>query len=132
MDKRKLITIAILLILWDRIEFLYYAFEGSDRKIGFFLIGDPIRLDSYVYFASIAFQQAITAIIIYMVIPIRAAKYFVIASLVCFVEYFLTYGQPIAKIPLPFDFYLPLSGSTLRLASICYLLWSCVFTKNGH
>jgi hypothetical protein len=123
MDSRIFIKIAILLLLYDRVEFLYYLVEGSERKMGFLLMGDPIRIDSYIYFASIGLQQLIFAFILQMLIPIRAAKFFVLASAVCFIEYFLTYGQPIAKIPLPWELYIPVSGSTLRLVSVCYFMY---------
>jgi hypothetical protein len=126
MDSRTLIKIAILLLLYDRVEFLYYLVEGSERKIGFLLMGDPIRIDSYIYFASIGLQQLIFAFILQMLIPIRAAKFFVLASAVCFIEYFLTYGQPIAKIPLPWELYIPVSGSALWLVSVCYFMYGAV------
>jgi hypothetical protein len=123
---RKFIIIAILFLLYDRVEFLYYAFEGSERKIGFIIKGDPIRIDSYVYFASIGLQQVIASFIIYLLLPWRSVRLFVIASAVCFVEYFFTYGQPLAKIFLPFDFYVPVSASALRFASVCYVMYECV------
>jgi hypothetical protein len=126
MDSRTLIKIAILLLLYDRVEFLYYLVEGSERKIGFLLMGDPIRIDSYVYFASIGLQQLIFAFILQMFMPIRAAKFFVLASAVCFIEYFLTYGQPVAKIPLPWELYIPVSGSALRLVSVCYFMYGAI------
>lgn len=123
---KKFIIIAILFLLYDRVEFLYYAFEGSERKVGFIIKGEPIRIDSYVYFASIGLQQVIASFIIYLLLPWRSVKYFVIASVICFVEYFFTYGQPIAKIPLPADFYIPISASTLRFVSVCYVMYECV------
>jgi hypothetical protein len=123
MDKATLIKIAILLVLYDRVEFLYYLVEGSDVKLGFLLKGDPIRIDSYVYFASIGLQQVIFALIIHMLMPMKSVKFFVIASIICFLEYFVTYGQPITKIPLPWELYIPISGSMLRLASVCYFTW---------
>jgi hypothetical protein len=126
MEPRKLIAIAILLLLWDRVEFLYYAFEGRDTMVGFLIKGNPVRIDSYVYLASIYIQQVIMATIIYLLFPINAAKYLVLACLICFVEYFLTYGQPITRIPLPRDFYIPVSGSTLRLLAVCFFMWRCV------
>jgi hypothetical protein len=126
MDKRKLITVGILFILWDRVEFLYYLVEGRDTKIGFLMIGDPIRIDSYVYFASMYFQTVIIALILQLVLPLESMKYFLIACLLCFLEYFVTYGRPIAKIPLPWELYIPVSCSTLRLLSVCYVMWDCV------
>lgn len=126
MDKRKLITIGVLFILWDRVEFLYYLVEGRDTKIGFLLMGDPIRIDSYVYFASMYLQTLILVVILQMALPLKSMKYLVIACLLCFIEYFVTYGQPIAKIPLPWNLYIPVSCSTLRLLSVCYVLYECV------
>lgn len=126
MDKRRLITIAVLLILYDRIEFLYYAFDNPEEKVGFILKGDPIRKDSYIYFASIMFQQVITSIIVYLFLPWRETKWFVIASVIVFIEYFFTYGQPFFKIPLPGEFYIPGSASTLRMISVCYVMYGCV------
>lgn len=126
MDKKRLITIAILLILYDRVEFLYYALDNPDQKIGFIFKGDPIRADSYIYFASIMLQQVITSIIVYLFLPWKETKWFVIASMIVFVEYFFTYGQPFFKIPLPGDFYIPGSTSTLRMMSVCYFMYAVV------
>lgn len=126
MEKAKLLRLVILLILWDRVEFLYYLFEGYDAKIGFIIQGDPIRLDSYVYFASIALQQVITAYIIYTLLPWNSVKWFLVASVLCFIEYFFTYGTPILKLPLPWNLYIPVSASSLRMVSVCYFSYEAV------
>lgn len=123
---RRVLLLAIALLIWDRIEFLYYAFEGMNTMVGFPFIGNPVRIDSYVYFASISFQQIITAWIVCMFVDFRYSRWFLFASVICFVEYFLTYGMPIAKIPLPWHLYIPVSASTLRLCSIFYLMYVAV------
>lgn len=43
-----------------------------------------------------------------------------------FLELFLTWNEPILKIPLPFGLWVPISTSLLKLTSICYFMWECV------
>jgi len=126
MNKDKIIKLVVLLFLWDRVEFLYYLVEGNETKIGFIIQGDPIRIDSYVYFASIAIQQVITATIFYILLPWDSVKWFLVACILCFIEYFFTYGTPIAKIPLPWNLYVPISASGVRMVSVCYFSYDAV------
>jgi len=124
--KYVIISVAVLLILYDRIEFLYYAFGNPEELVSFPFKANPIRKDSYIYFASVMFMQLITAVIVHLLLQWKETKWFVAASALVFVEYFFTYGQPLFKIPLPHGFYIPGSASTLRMMSVCYILYGAV------
>lgn len=125
-QKITIIIVAVLLILYDRIEFLYYAFNNPDQLIGFPFKNITIRKDSYIWQASVMFMQFLTALIIHLLMGWKETKWFVIASALVFIEYFLTYGQPFFKILLPGGFYIPGSASTLRMISVCYILYGAI------
>jgi hypothetical protein len=125
MSKRILIIVA-LLVVYDRVEYLYYAFEDSDSKIGFIIKGDPIRIDSYVYFLSIRIQQIIFALIFYYLVPLKSPRWFLYACVAMLVEYPLTYNEPILTIPLPLDHYIPVSAAAFRLCAVGYFMYEVV------
>lgn len=123
----KWIIIGILLLCYDRIEYLYYAFEGSDRYIPFLFSGEPIRLDAYVYFLSIRVQQIIFILILHILIGApKATQWVLIAFILSLIEFPLTYNEPFFKIPLPFGFYVPGSTASLKFIAICNLMVVCI------
>lgn len=123
----KMITTCALLLVIDRVEFAYYPFEGLDRSIPFLCCHEPIKISWWVYLISIQLQHFLWALILWMWMPMkRYFKWVVIAFGLCVIEFPLTYGEPVSQLPLPWQWYFPLSCSMLRLASIVYFIMVCV------
>jgi hypothetical protein len=124
---KKVILTIVLLFIIDRIEFAYYPFQGLDRSIGFVCCHEPISVSWWVYLISIQMQLFLFTVILYLWVPLKKEMlYVMIAFGVCVIEFPITYGWPIAQIPMPFNLYFPVSCSLLRLASICYLMYVVV------
>jgi hypothetical protein len=132
MDRKtllKTLATALLLVLIDRVEFAYYPFEGVQRYVPFLTYATPIILSWYVYVMSILVQQFLWIVLLWMWLPMgKQFKWVVIAFFLCILEFPITYGQPIASLPLPWSWYFPISCSLLRLAAILYYL-GCVIKK---
>lgn len=126
MDRRTLlkgIGTCLLLVVIDRIEFAYYPFEGNGRAVSFWCCQEPIAQSWWVQVESYYFQLFLFTVILLIWLPLK--KHFiwvVVAFFLCMPEFALTYGEPIGKIPLPFEYYIPISVSLLRLVAICYYL----------
>lgn len=126
---QKLILTVILLVIIDRVEFAYYPFEGLDRYIPFVTYDKPIIASWYVYCLSMIIQGFLWSFVAWMWLPMQKQfKWVVIAFGLCVLEFPITYGQPIATLPLPWQWYFPLSCSLLRLVAIMYYL-GCVIEK---
>lgn len=126
----KLILTAILLVLIDRIEFAYYPFQGSPIFVAFACCHEPIQLSWWVYLETIQVQHFLWTIIAFLWIPMRKEMIFImIAFGLCVLEFPLTYGIPIAKLPLPFNWFFPLSCSLLRLAAILNFFRAVIMQK---
>jgi hypothetical protein len=128
----RVLVISILVLMYDRVEFLYYG-VNPDTKICL-LIGERcFRADSFVYYASIRVQYIILAVILQLTVPMlikgldRALAFIMVANVLYFVEYFFTYNEPIYKIPMAIgDWYLPVSVATLKLTAVIYLMYKCM------
>jgi len=115
----------ILLIVIDRMEFTYYPFQGVKKYVSFLCCFEPIILSWWVHLISIQMQHFLWTVVLFIWLPEEMNKpmYFVMGSFaLCVIEFPLTYGIPIAKLPLPWQWYFPLSCSLLRLASIMYFI----------
>jgi hypothetical protein len=132
---KKLIATAILLIIIDRIEFAYYPFEGVKKMVSFVCCHEPITISWWVYLVTIQVQYLLFTVILYIWIPQvmkREMLYIVIAFALCVIELPITYGRPIAQLPLPWQWYFPLSCSLLRLISIMWFLTVLVMKIIKH
>jgi hypothetical protein len=122
---KKLLLTGLLLIVIDRLEFAYYPFEGVQKYVSFVCCHEPIQLSWWVYLVSIQMQHFLWTVVLYVWIPEgfkRQMLAIVAAFGLCVVELPLTYGQPIAKLPLPWSLYFPLSCSLLRLVAIMWFV----------
>lgn len=123
----KLLSTALLLILIDRAEFVYYAFDGNGKEMSFLCCHAPIAQSWWVQIESYYFQLFLFTMILLLWLPYTKAFMWVpITFFLCMPEFALTYGKPVAKIPLPFDWYIPISVSTLRLSAVCWYLYVVV------
>lgn len=119
------ITVAILVILYERLEYLWVIWEDVPIffNVPYVYDGGSIRLDALVYNASVKIQNIILPIILYLVTPFKKSSMVMIAAFTLgFIELFITWNEPIAKIPLPFNRYFPISTAVIRLASVFYFL----------
>jgi hypothetical protein len=128
----RVLIISILVLMYDRVEFLYYG-VNPDTKICL-LIGERcFRADSFVYYASIRVQYIILAVVLQLTVPMlikgldRALALILLANVLYFVEYFFTYNEPLYKTPMAIgDWYLPISVATLKLVAVIYLMYKCL------
>jgi len=127
MVKYKLIIIVLLVILHERAEFLWY-YVDADSKICLWIGERCFRADSFIAFASTRLQYIIQSVILLMLIPTlkRPLNIFLFANFLYFLEYFLTYNEPIGKIDLFSGFYLPISIATVRTFTLLYLFVEAV------
>jgi|SRR5688572_338550 hypothetical protein len=126
---RKLITIAVLFLLYERLEYAWYLVADIEiyYKVPFVFDGAPIRLDSWVYAVSVKIENVITVIIIHLLLPLKKyTRWSILTFSLALIEIHLTYNEPFFKIPLPGDWYIPGSTATLRLTGVCYFMYGCV------
>lgn len=130
---RKLITIAILLLIYDRLEYAWYVVEGMNvyYKVPYVFTGNAIRIDSWVYLASVKVQHIVTIYILHILLPMREyTKWILVAFALALIELHLTYNEPFMRIFLPvignWQPYIPVSTATLKLASVCYFIFGCI------
>lgn len=130
MNHWRIITILLLVILFDRVESLYYGLSNPERLIGFLYMGDPIRADSYVYFASLRVQHIIFAVIVSLSLPKwlnRETSAYIIVNILYFAEYFITYNRPVTRLMvIPEVIYLPVSITTLKILIIMGIVVSAL------
>lgn len=131
------IATGLILIVIDRVEFLYYAFEGNGKKVSFWCCQEPIAQSWWVQIESYYLQLFLFTLILLMWLPFWKHFIPVVGTFfLCMPEFWLTYGEPIAKLPLPFGWYIPVSVSALRMASVCYYLTVVVIvwfkSRNGN
>lgn len=118
----KLFATAAILVVIDRVEFLYYAYDGNGVTVSFWCCHEPIAQSWWVQIESYYLQLFLFSLIGLMWLPLK--KHFwpiCLTFFLCMVEFAFTYGEPIAKSPLPiFGWYVPASVSTLRFLAVMY------------
>lgn len=148
MKPMTLISVLVLLILYFCLEYSWYL-AGKNGDQPFFLfpgylgaaVGSfpfcyhqAIRLDAYIYNAAIKLQNFIFVLVIWLFcvrVLRKYAKWMLISFGLCFLEYFITYGDAVYQIPLPLDWlakllfdgghiYFPVSMSPVKFISIAW------------
>lgn len=123
------ITVSLLVMAYFLFEYTWIPFEDVPvfYKVPFIYDGGPVRLDSWVYNASVKVEHFILPLILFIISPFKKeCKLMMWAFGLAFVEFFFTWNEPVLKIPMPFHLWIPVSTSLLKLASICYFMWGCV------
>lgn len=97
--------------------------DDPEKFCGFWIKGEPIRADSYWYFASIRIQYMIFAAIIYLLIPElkRSLGVYFWITFLYFLEYFATYNEPISKLNITGWFGIPISVTLLKFLAFGYI-----------
>jgi hypothetical protein len=99
-------------------------------KVPFIYDHGPVRIDSLIYNACVKLEHIDLVLILHILIPFKKqTRIMLIAFGMAFIEFFFTWNEPVAKIPLPFHWWIPISTATLRFASICYLMVVVVRTE---
>lgn len=123
------VTVSLLMMAYFLLEYTWIPFEDMPvfYKVPFIYDGGPVRLDSWVYNASVKVEHFILPLILFILTPFKKeCRLMMWAFVLAFVEFFITWNEPILKIPMPFHLWIPVSTSLLKLASICYFMWGCV------
>jgi hypothetical protein len=126
MERFKYLIVSFLVLIFFLMEYTWIPWEDVPifYTVPFVYDGGPVRLDSWIYNASVKFGHIIPCFICYILTPFKKeSKLMVWAFTVAFVEFFFTWNEPISKIPLPFGMWVPISSTLLKLASICYFMW---------
>ncbi len=125
--KSKIVLIVLLVLLYDRVEYLWYG-VNPETEFTLFNGKESIRADSFIYYASQRVQYIIFAYVLMILIPQlkRPLWIFFTCEVLYFVEYFITYNEPIYKVPMFGDWYIPISVATLKFLSIAYLIVEAV------
>lgn len=121
--------VAILLMIFDRLEYAWVPWEGVEKYITIPFVYDsgPIRIDALIYAASVKLQHIILVLILYVLTPFTRANYWMLgAFMLAFVELFLTWNEPILTIPIPFKLWIPVSTATLKFVAVCNFMWCAV------
>jgi hypothetical protein len=129
MDKSRFVVVSILVLVYFLLEYTWISVEDVQifYKVPFVYDSGPIRLDALVYAASVKVGHFILPLILYILTPFKKeSKLMMIAFALAFVELFFTWNEPIHKVPLPFNWWIPISTTLLKLASCCYFMWGCV------
>lgn len=128
-DRLKYFSVSILVLLFFLLEYVWFPWDGSPitYKIPYVHEGNPIRLDSLIYHAGVKVQHIILPLITLILMPFKKeSKVMIFTFSLAFFELFLTWNEPIAKLPLPFDWYIPVSTSPLKFFSVCYFMTACI------
>lgn len=128
-ERLKYFTVSILVLVYFLLEYVWlpWADVPVTYKVPFVHQGNPIRLDSLIYHAGVKVQHVIVPVITLILMPFKKeSKLMIIAFSLAFFELFLTWNEPILQLPLPFNWYIPISTSPLKFASVCYFMWSCI------
>lgn len=131
------VTVSLLVMAYFLLEYTWIPFEDVPvfYKVPFVYDSDPVRLDALIYNASVKVEHFILPLILFILTPFKKeSKLMMWAFGLAFVEFFITWNEPILKIPMPFHLWIPVSTSLLKLASICYFMWGCVrkLLENGN
>lgn len=128
-DRLKYVAVSFLVLIYFLLEYAWFPWEDSPTRytIPFIHDGAPIRLDSLIYHAGVKVQHIMVPLILLILTPYKKECRIMIAAFsLAFFELFLTWNEPILKLPLPFNWHIPVSTSPLKLASVCYFMWSAV------
>ena len=128
-DRLKYIAVSFMVLIYFLLEYIWFPWEDSPVRytIPFIHEGAHIRLDSLIYHAGVKVQHVILPVIILILTPFKRESCLMIAAFsLAFFELFLTWNEPIAKLPLPFDWYIPVSTSPLKFFSVCYFMVGCI------
>lgn len=128
-DRFKYVAVSILVLIFFLLEYVWIPWDGSPVRytIPFIHDGPPIRLDSLIYHAGVKVQHIILPLITLILMPFKKeSKVMIFTFSLAFFELFLTWNEPIAQIPLPFDWYIPVSTSPLKFFSVCYFMTACI------
>lgn len=127
MERKNYLILSFLVLLFFLMEYLYLPAEGNTTPVKIVFKDFSIRLDSYVYFAAIKVEQFIFVVVLHIILPMKDyTKWLVYSFLAAIVEYPLTYNEPIYKLPLPLDFYIPVSTASLKFTAVAYFMTGCV------
>lgn len=128
-DRQKYIVVSFLVLIYFLLEYAWIPWEGSPVRftVPFIHDGPPIRLDSLIYHGCVKAQHIDLALILLILTPFKKeCKWMIAAFSLAFFELFLTWNEPVLQLPLPFNLYIPVSTSPLKLASVCYFMWATV------
>jgi hypothetical protein len=128
MDRLKYLIVSILTVVFFILEYTWIPFEDIPifYKVPFIYDGGPVRLDSWIYNASVKIEHFIVPLILYVLTPFKQECKLMGAFALSFIEFFFTWNEPIGKIPLPFEWWIPISTALLKLVSICWFMWVCI------
>ena len=128
-DRLRYVAVSVLVLLFFLTEYVWIPWADLKIyiKVPFIYEDGPVRLDSYIYNASVKVAHFIAPLILFLLTPFKKeCKYMMIAFGLAFFEFFLTWNMPVAQIPLPFNWFIPISTSPLKFASVCYFMWAAI------
>ncbi len=117
---------SFLMLAFFLLEYTWIPWEDVPiyYNVPFIYDGGAVRLDSWVYNASVKIEHFIVPLVLFILTPFkRESKLMMLAFGLCLVEFFFTWNEPFFKIPLPFDLWIPISTSLLKFASICNFMY---------
>jgi hypothetical protein len=124
LEKKTIGQLTVLVMVFFLLEYLYLPFENLRNPVVIVFQNFTIPLDSYMYFLCVKVEHLVFAYCIHLLIDAKhVTKWIVISFFLCLLEYPLTYNEPIGRIPMPFDLYVPISTSVLKFASVGYFMY---------
>lgn len=128
-DRLKYIAVSFLILLHFLLEYIWLPWADVPIywEIPFVHEGNPIRIDSLIYHAGVKADHLIPLALVFILMPFKKESKIMMAMFaVAFFELFLTWNEPVAQLPLPFDWYIPVSTSPLKFFSVCYFMVACI------
>jgi hypothetical protein len=129
MDKLKYVIVSFLVMVFFLTEYTWIPWEEVPvfYKVPFVTTMEPVRLDALIYAASVKLGHVIPFAILFFITPFKKeSKLMMIAFALAIPELFLTWNEPVMKLPMPFGLWIPISTSLLKLGAICNFMWACV------
>lgn len=130
-DRLKYVLVSLLVLVFFLLEYTWIPWEDLPvyYNVPFVYDGGPVRLDSWIYNGSVKVEHFILVLICFILTPFKkSSRLMMWAFGLSFIEFFLTWNEPIVKIPLPFHLWIPISTSLLKIASICYFMYEAIIS----
>src|SRR5688572_29915419 len=105
----KFITVSSLLLIFMMLEYTWIPWEDVPifYNVPFIYDGGPVRLDAWIYNACVKIEHIVVVLMLHILLDFKKeTKWLLVTFGLAFVEFFLTWNEPVMKIDLPFIMYI--------------------------
>ena len=125
----KYIMVSSLLLVFMMLEYAWIPWEDVPifYNVPFIYDGGPVRLDAWIYNACVKIEHILVVLMLHVLTDFKKeTRVLLIAFGLAFVEFFFTWNEPVGRIDLPFNMFIPISTTPLKFLAVCYFMWGTV------